>query len=143
MAAECVSPAIASLGKPAGIEKLVLAAPDIDAGIFENDFLSQIIANCNETTLYGSSNDFALRASKHVNGFLRLGDSAPEISVFKEIDSIDASTIQSDFFRHGYFSTSDRLLTDIYSFLFQNLKPEQRRLKPEPSSNGLRYWRFA
>lgn len=72
------------------LHQLVLAAPDIDAGVSEQ-FAVKIEGCAKQVTLYASSKDLALRGSKLVHGCQRAGDSEPEVLVIGSVVSVDAS----------------------------------------------------
>ena len=53
--------------------QVILAAPDMDARVFRRELLPVLVAHSQRITLYASSDDDALRASRSVNGVWRLG----------------------------------------------------------------------
>ena len=59
--------------------QVVFAAPDVDARIFSREILPILRARAQGVTLYASSEDEALRASRVLNGVLRLGLGGDEI----------------------------------------------------------------
>src|ERR1035438_3911387 len=70
--------------KPAIRQKfreLILTAPDIDAEVFKRDIAPQIIGASPLVTLYVSSADKALLASKDFHGYPRLGEAGAGILV--------------------------------------------------------------
>ena len=101
---------------------LVLAAPDIDADTFRElaTMLQKLSARI---TLYESSKDIALLASKKIHGNPRAGE---PLLVIPGLDTIDASAIDTDFLGHSYFSDTWPLLSDIHSILFEDQPPERR-----------------
>jgi esterase/lipase superfamily enzyme len=117
---------------------LVLAAPDIDADTFCElaSMLQRITARI---TLYESSKDKALFASKALHGNPRAGE---PILVIPGLDAIDASAIDTNFLGHSYFSDNYPLLSDIHSILFRD-EPASSRfgLHPLEHANG-RYYAF-
>ena len=84
-------------GLPTGSAKLrqiVFAAPDLDAQTFED--LAKAFHGCAERfTLYASSGDLALQVSKKVHGYARAGDSGHGLVTLDEIDTVDASAIDT------------------------------------------------
>lgn len=123
------------------IQEIVLAAPDIDTGVFSDEIAPAIAIGGRPVTLYASSKDRALIASKKFHDHSRIGDST-EMSVFPGIETIDASLIDTDFLGHSYYGDSDSVIADMFT-LFGNGKraPERFRLKEYSTSTGI-YWKF-
>src|SRR5262249_10658504 len=67
--------------------QVVLTAPDIDAGIFKQ-LADAVKASASRVTLYASSTDRALRASKRINGYPRAGDAGAGIVVLPGVDTV-------------------------------------------------------
>ena len=128
----------------ASLRQIIFAAPDIDARRFStiaNNFRNK----AERFTLYASSNDKALQISKALHGFPRAGDSFPKPIVVQDIDSIDVSEIDTNFFSlgHSYFGDHPAILSDIFYLLNQGLSPENRaRLIPQTPKTSDRYWFF-
>lgn len=121
---------------------LVLAAPDIDADVFKTEILPKIVGPKQRVTLYASSNDKALRASKEVHGNPRAGESGAALVVAPGLETIDASSIDTDFFGHSYFAETRPLLTDLELLVGVEMRAEQRPTLEARSLNGQRYWAF-
>jgi esterase/lipase superfamily enzyme len=102
---------LASHSEAPALPTVVLAAPDIDRAIFLSH-APALTRAANNVTLYASSNDVAMRISQKVNGSPRAGDSE-DILIHEGIDSIDASSIDTDVTGHQYFAGARPLLTDI------------------------------
>lgn len=127
-------------------KQLVLAAPDIDADVFKREIAPSILGQGPRVTLYASSNDKALAASRGVHGgYLRLGESGKDIVVLAGLDTVDASGVSTEFLGHSYFGDSDTVMSDLKYVIRKSLPPEQReRFALERVRNaaiGL-YWRF-
>jgi esterase/lipase superfamily enzyme len=90
---------------------LVLAAPDIDAGTF-TQLATLLQKHATRVTLYESNNDKALMASKQLHGNPRAGE---PLLVIPGIDSIDASSVDTDFLGHSYWCQEWVVMSDIYS----------------------------
>jgi esterase/lipase superfamily enzyme len=121
---------------------LVLAAPDIDSEVFKRDILPNILAKGQHVTLYASSNDKALKASKEVHGSPRAGESGPSLVVAPGLETVDASGIDTDFFGHSYFAETRPLLADIELLVNVDLPAERRPTLQEMRLGGQRYWAF-
>jgi esterase/lipase superfamily enzyme len=124
-------------------DEIILAAPDIDADTFKRDIAPKILAGeAGGTTLYASSGDYALLASKTFAGYQRAGDTADGVIIVPGVDTIDASAIRTDFVGHGYYGDSDTVLRDLRDLILLGKRPDKRsRLKPVTTSAG-RYWTF-
>jgi esterase/lipase superfamily enzyme len=101
---------------------LVLAAPDIDADTFR-ELAATLQRLSGRITLYESSKDKAIQASKKIHGNPRAGE---PLLIIPGLDTIDASAIDTDFLGHSYFSDNWPLLSDIHSLLFKDELPAQR-----------------
>jgi len=117
---------------------LVLAAPDIDADTFR-ELASMLQKLSGRITLYESSRDLALLASKKIHGNPRAGE---PLLVLPGLDTIDASAIDTDFLGHSYFSDTWPLLSDIHSILFEDQPPERRFGLMAQENPGGRYYAF-
>jgi hypothetical protein len=90
-------------------------------------------------TLYESSNDRAIRASKAIHGNPRAGE---PLLVIPGVDTVDASAISTDFLAHSYFSDNWPLLSDIYSMLAFDKAPAERFGLAEMTDARGRYYAF-
>jgi esterase/lipase superfamily enzyme len=121
--------------------QVVLTAPDIDAGVFLN--LAQAVQKGAErATLYASSNDVALNASKKIHGAPRLGEAGPNITVIDGIDTIDVSAVDTSFIGHGYYADNRTVITDLFELLGLRKPPRERFHLRERKRDGLTYWEF-
>lgn len=125
------------------MESLVLAAPDIDKKHFEENIVEAISPLIKSGVIYASDTDKALMASKVVNGYNRLGDVDENIPVFEVIDTVDASGKGEDFLRHSYITEDNRVIDDLYHFLFNKTPPDKRRLRNFRNLKDKIYWKFA
>ncbi len=108
---------------PVALSQIVLAAPDMDADTFKE--LAAMLARLSRgVTLYQSSKDRALMASKKIHGNPRAGE---PVLVIQGLDSIDASAVDTDFLGHGYFADTWALLSDIHALL-ASAEPAARRV---------------
>jgi esterase/lipase superfamily enzyme len=122
--------------------QVVLAAPDIDAEIFKNDIAPAIQATCENITLYASSHDQALIASKLVHGYPRAGESGANLIVIPGIDTIDVSAVETNFLGHSYYGDSDVILADVCNLLTESKPPERRGWLTAASAGTMTYWVF-
>lgn len=123
-------------------KELVLAAPDIDAVNFKEKIAPGFAALSNPVTLYASSADKALKASKAVNGYQRAGDSVPTIVVAPNVESIDATAADTDFLGHSNFANNRILITDMASLISNGIRADKRYgLRPIPN-HPIPYWKL-
>lgn len=127
-------------------KQLVLAAPDIDADVFRRDIGPAILGMGPRVTLYASSNDKALAASRSVHGgYRRLGESGKDLVVLQGLDTVDASTVDTEFLGHSYFGDNSTVMSDLMYLIRKSLPPEQREQyaleRVRDAVLGL-YWRF-
>lgn len=101
---------------------LVLAAADIDADTFR-ELAATLQKVSGHITLYESSKDKALRASKKIHGNPRAGE---PLLIIPGMDTIDATTVNTDFLGHSYFSETWTVLSDIHSILSKDTPPRER-----------------
>lgn len=121
--------------------QVLLAAPDVDRGEFMH--LAKNIKMVSErVTLYASSKDKALQASQAFHGYPRAGDAGDDIVITQEIDTIDASQVDTDFLAHSYFCADRTLLNDIFYVVREGKPPQDRYgLTQKPWLSGV-YWSF-
>ncbi|RFZ90098.1 alpha/beta hydrolase [Mucilaginibacter conchicola] len=122
--------------------QIVLAAPDLDAQQFLDEYANAITTVAKRITLYASSSDTALKISRNIHSsMIRLGESGGLITCFEGIDTIDASKTDPSFLGHGYYSDTAALINDIYQLFRFNFNPALRNLIPNNEAQEL-YWTF-
>jgi esterase/lipase superfamily enzyme len=122
--------------------ELILTAPDIDAAVFKRDIAPQLCGSESSITLYASSADKALIASKKFHGYPRAGDAGNGIVVIPGMDTIDATAVDTSFIGHSYFAESRSVLADMFYLIREGTRPEKRfGLSPIETQTG-RYWIF-
>ncbi|UVO39032.1 alpha/beta hydrolase [Bradyrhizobium arachidis] len=131
---------------PAGAAKLgqvIFAAPDIDRDRFVQ--LAARFKGCAaRVTLYASSRDVALLASKFVHGYPRAGEAGEVLTVVDGIDTIDASLVDTSLvgLHHSYFGEKRSILNDMFNLIVQQLAPDQR-FDLQAAGDALRkYWNY-
>ena len=124
----------------ARIRQIVLAAPDVDAGTFKN-FAKSFSEKADQFTLYASSHDLALAASKFVNKYPLAGDAGPNLVIVEPVDTVDASEVDTSFMGHSYYGENRSVLSDIFHVIRNGTPPQNRQLK-EMTRDGQRYWLF-
>jgi esterase/lipase superfamily enzyme len=100
--------------------QLVLAAPDVSAEDFRDQFLKTLPQLAKRVTLYVSDNDKALRTSTGLrDGIPRAGLLEGGLMEVTEpgFEVVDATPLPADFLDHSYYSTNRSMLADIYCLL--------------------------
>jgi len=93
-----------------------------------------------QVTLYASSGDLALSASKRANGFRRAGDASP-LTIVPGIDTVDASALTTDFLGHSYYGDHASVIADIRCLL-SGTTPERRYGLSRLADGPRVFWRF-
>lgn len=131
--------------RPLKISKLIMAAPDVDRDQFLK-MLPDVQKITGSTTLYASSEDKALFASKLLARNVRAGDivDAGPITI-EGLETIDASTLGEELFglNHNVFATTKNLMNDIRLLLKDMKPPRLSEIKAVPTPpNPVRYWKY-
>jgi len=121
--------------------QLLLAAPDIDAGLFRE--LAKVYSQlAQRTTLYVSSKDKALASSGILHDYPRAGYTPP-VMVTQGIDTIEVSNIDLTFLGHGYYAAARDLLHDMHDLILHNSPPVSRvGLVKADAPGGQLYWQI-
>ena len=122
------------------LAEVVLAAPDVDARVFKREILPRLGPHAARITMYASTDDDALRASRLVNGAGRLGLGGDSLVVIDGMDTIDASRVTADVLGHTLFGNQG-FLADLAMLLADGKTPAERRLLPS-AKDGLTFYRF-
>jgi esterase/lipase superfamily enzyme len=113
------------------IREILLAAPDINATVFKEQIAPQLEGlQSAHKTIYASSSDLALAASKVVHGFRRVGESTGGVLTFPGIDTVDASKTAPVVraFGHSYILDSISVLNDVEDQLVWQRSLTERKL---------------
>jgi esterase/lipase superfamily enzyme len=142
---ECLS-TLAASSLPAGsavLDQVVFAAPDYDAGTLE-EIAQTLSTRASRCTLYASSEDLALKASRELrSGLRRAGESGDTLLVVNGIDTIDASNVDTSLLGHGYFGERV-VLGDIFYLLKDRKGPNDRYgLQARRTLSDRGYWEFS
>lgn len=144
MGSEVLSKAMSLVDRADSLPRLgqvILAAPDVDARIFAREILPILRERALGVTLYASSEDDALRASRVLNGVWRLGLGGDSVTVLDGLETIDATRVRGDALGHTLFGNS-ALLSDLYALLTEGRSPADRRLLQARTADGRVFWRF-
>ena len=74
------------------VNRLILIAPDVDAGIFAQK-ADDVRQTARKITIYVSSKDSPLALSREVHGYPRLGQAGPHLENLRGIETIDVSDL--------------------------------------------------
>lgn len=121
--------------------QVILTAPDIDADAL-GELSAALQTKGRRVTLYASSNDRALVASRTFQGYRRAGDSDGQVLVMRGIDTIDVSAVDTNFVGHFYYGDNRSVLSDIY-WLIRDGRPPAERFGLQPIGAPPQvYWAF-
>jgi len=121
--------------------QVVLAAPDIDVDDFRDNIAPAIQRTAKQVTLYASSNDIALSASRLLHRNPRAGDTSDGLVLVPGVVTIDVSNINGGPWGHSYYGASDPVLRDLH-LLLTSLPPERRTWLNMKQQDGQTYWAF-
>lgn len=123
-------------------KEVILAAPDIDADVFTRELAPALATSGASVTLYASSRDNALLASRAVHRNDRAGDTHPKILIQPGVESIDASEVDTSFVGHSYYGDERTIISDMFYMLGNGLRAKQRAgLLSTTTADGT-YWKF-
>ncbi|GBF25801.1 hypothetical protein MnTg02_00835 [bacterium MnTg02] len=125
------------------LKEIILAAPDIDADIFKRDIAPRIRTANPTITLYASSNDKALIASKNFHGYKRAGDTTGGVTIVEGVDTIDSTDVETGFVGHAYFAEAKSIVSDIFNLMRYGKRPNERQGLARVESDEGQYWRFS
>ena len=124
------------------LSEVILTAPDIDAEVFTREIAPALINGGRPITLYASTKDLALAASKLVNGAPRAGDAGAGLVVIRGIETIDASAVDTSLVGHSYFAEERSVLADVFYLVREGFRADKRfGLRVRNIDRG-RYWVF-
>lgn len=122
---------------------IILAAPDIDAEVFRRDLAPSLKLASKQVTLYASSGDMALQASKKVHGKPRAGDAGDTIVLVPGIETIDVSGVDSSILAHSYFVESLPVIYDIRQYIRDNMPAARRQPLQSMKNKRGSFWKIA
>ena len=122
--------------------EIVMIAPDIDADVFRLDMAPRLARTGIHVTVYASSNDHALMASKAFHGYPRAGETGDGLVVVSGVETVDASDVSGGLLGHSYFAEDRRIMEDIFALLQTGQRADERFGLKAMESGGVRYWTF-
>ena len=122
--------------------EIILTAPDIDADVFRREVAPGLAAFGAPITLYASSRDKALVASKSFHGYARAGDAGAGVVVMSGIETIDASAVDTSLLGHSYYGDARSVLADLYYLVREGKRAPQRFSLVAKTTPDGEYWEF-
>jgi esterase/lipase superfamily enzyme len=113
--------------------QMILVAPDIDSEVFARDYgdLHDVVSRI---TIYVSDSDRALRLSRELHGYARLGEAGTHTSQLNGIDIVDVSELEVQrTFGHLYHVYNDVVIEDIRTVLAGEQPASPRALTAQKS----------
>ncbi len=95
-------------------------------------------------TLYASSNDKALRASRVFHSDQpRAGEAGPHLVVVPNVDTVDVSELETGFFAlgHSYTAENTLALTDMRKLIVERKSPVERGLARLRKASEI-FWKY-
>ena len=131
------------------VDRVVLAAPDMDLGAFINAIYDRFYEVATGIAVYASPSDRALRVSEILNGNSRLGRAVGSLQPWESIALQSASSIElidaevagrdhRNFLGHSYFHRDPWISSDIGAFVLGRSIPERSLVRRQ----GEIFYRF-
>lgn len=130
----------AASAAPVRFGQVFLAAPDVDAQLFQNLAVAYGSLSA-RTTLYVTNNDKAIGLSRRLHRFARAG-LTPPIAVVPGIDTIDASHVNLGLLGHSYAAEMRPVLADIHRLIQGDAEPDHRFGLRKALGGTADYWEF-
>ena len=134
-------PTLSTSAQGARIRQVVLAAPDVDAATFK-DLAAAFRQKAERVTLYASSNDKTMMASKVIHKYPRAGESGVHLVVMDSIDTVDATAVDTSLLGHSYYGDNRSVMTDIFELIRRGTAPVDRFGMKGMKRYGVPYWVF-
>lgn len=124
----------------ARFSQVIMAAPDIDAGVFPV-LAAKLKRIAGRVTLYASEHDLALIAAAKYDTFQRVGSTKPNVVIIDGIDTVDASKVDTNFLAHSYVGDSTKVLSDIF-YAIRGIAANARAFIEARGQPTGEYWAF-
>ncbi|MFE0017899.1 alpha/beta hydrolase [Mesorhizobium sp. NPDC059054] len=125
---------------PVRFGQIILAAPDVDAQVFQN-LAAAYRQLSTRATLYVTNNDRAIGISRRLHNFARVG-LTPPVAVVPGIDTIDASHVNLGLLGHAYAAEVRPVLSDIYHLIQRDTAPDCRFGLRKALGGKADHWEF-
>ena len=110
---------------PRPFDQVVFASPDVDAGEFIT-MMNRVDGLANDMTLYASSKDRALQASRRFNGSGRRAGDASEPVLLAGLNTVDTTQGAAGGLALGHTDIFGAAFSDFQAITWLSLEPEQR-----------------
>ena len=141
LVAETIASLRPAVPTAAKIRQVVFTAPDIDAATFI-DLAAAFPRKAERFTLYASSHDKAILASKLVHKYPRAGESGVNLVVVDAVDTVDASAVDTSLLGHSYYGDNRSVVGDIFELIRRGSAPADRFGLTSMKRYGAQYWVF-
>lgn len=121
--------------------EIVLASPDVDAGLFRRDYLPALQELGARVTLYATDNDVPLQASERVNRYRRLGDAKAEIFIGDGVETVVYSDVVTFMNSHDAVVEIGDVQADLHYLLVEGRGANERPTLTSVDTEKGRYWR--
>ena len=123
---------LASIGGGKKIRELVLAAPDINATVFNRQIAPKLTKSVPRITLYASGRDRALALSDWLGGYSRAGEmensGRPAVTPLSNLDVLDVSLADADLWGHSAYGDSPTVLHDLGELILDAKNADRRSM---------------
>lgn len=143
MGAFCLAEALKKPGfKATGFNRIALAAPDIKKETFSEQYAEYFHSFCKKVTIYVSSRDLALMASRWKNESNRLGDAKGYIEVIDDVDTVDMTISNGKLvtLHHSYLFDNQHARMDLMHYLINGILVSSRGLQKLENKFKKIYW---
>lgn len=123
------------------IRQVILAAADVDAGIMPHQGAAAV-SNAERMTSYVGDKDQALKFSRWLHGYDRVGLVPPAFTM-AGLDTVLVNDADLGPFAHGYIGQSRAVIGDVHSLLTKNIPPQERFSIREHLVQGTKIWKLA
>jgi esterase/lipase superfamily enzyme len=125
------------------VNQLVLLAPDFDSQTFV-ELAPRLLPLAGSITLYASSNDTPLKASRQLNGHPRLGEAGEYLTVVEGVETIDVSPVgRYQILGHEYFYFHPQIAADLVALLSSGARAAERPALRPIKRDGFTFWQMA
>lgn len=127
--------------QPKNLQHLVLAAPDVNIVRF-NQLMPHLASVAGRATLYASSRDRALKASRKFHDYARAGEAGKKLPVLAGVDSVDVSALDTNLLGHSYYGDNSSVIADLHELIRNDTPPARRPCLARRVRATLPFWVF-
>lgn len=128
---------------PKIIDRLVMAAPDVDLAEFAIRYVDPLRNTTEHTTLYFSDSDRALLLSSRLHGAPRLGLLRDHLHAFDGIESVYVGSQTKLTLGHSYYGDDPAVIDDLKALLRDGRSADSRELlRSATNAGGQSFWKI-